>query len=274
MAIYVNTNVASLNSQRNLSNSTNELQTSFERLSSGKRINSAADDAAGLQIGSRLEAQVNGLNQGARNANDGISMAQTAEGALDETTNMLQRMRVLSIQSANGSNSAEDRSALNKEFGQLQNEIDRVAQDTTFGGETLLDSSFNNNFQVGADANQIINVKITTNMNSLGLGVGTATSNILTSAGAQTAIDSLDTAIASVTDIRGDLGAKQNRFSSTIRNLSNISENVSASKSRIMDADFAAESAQLAQNQVSQQAASTMLSQANQQSQVAMSLLG
>ncbi|PKH09547.1 flagellin [Moritella sp. Urea-trap-13] len=274
MAIYVNTNVASLNSQRNLSNSTNELQTSFERLSSGKRINSAADDAAGLQIGSRLEAQVNGLNQGARNANDGISMAQTAEGALDETTNMLQRMRVLSIQSANGSNSTEDRSALNKEFGQLQNEIDRVAKDTTFGGETLLDSTFNNNFQVGADSNQTITVKITTNMNSLGLGVGTAASNILTAAGAQTAIDSLDTAIASVTDVRGDLGAKQNRFSSTIRNLSNIAENVSASKSRIMDADFAAESAQLAQNQVSQQAASTMLSQANQQSQVAMSLLG
>ncbi|CAM2800547.1 flagellin [Moritella viscosa] len=274
MAIYVNTNVASLNSQRNLTNSTNALQTSFERLSSGKRVNTAADDAAGLQIGSRLEAQVNGLNQGARNANDGISMAQTAEGALDETTNMLQRMRVLSIQSANGSNSTADREALNKEFGQLQNEIDRVAKDTTFGGETLLDSSFNNDFQVGADANQIINVKITTNMNSLGLGVGTAASNVLTAAAAQTAIQDLDTAIASVTDIRGDLGAKQNRFSSTIRNLSNISENVSASKSRIMDADFAAESAKLAQNQVSQQAASTMLSQANQQSQVAMSLLG
>ncbi|WP_017220306.1 flagellin [Moritella dasanensis] len=274
MAIYVNTNVASLNSQRNLTNSTNDLQTSFERLSSGKRVNSAADDAAGLQIGSRLEAQVSGLNQGARNANDGISMAQTAEGALDETTNMLQRMRVLSIQSANGSNSSADRTALNKEFGQLQNEIDRVAKDTTFGGETLLDASFNNDFQVGADANQTINVKITTNMNSLGLGVGTATSNVLTSADAQTAIASLDTAIASVTDIRGDLGAKQNRFSSTIRNVTNIAENVSASKSRIMDADFAAESAKLAQNQVSQQAASTMLSQANQQSQVAMSLLG
>ncbi|MFT5807033.1 MAG: flagellin [Moritella dasanensis] len=274
MAIYVNTNVASLNSQRNLTNSTNDLQTSFERLSSGKRINSAADDSAGLQIGSRLEAQVSGLNQGARNANDGISMAQTAEGALDETTNMLQRMRVLSIQSANGSNSSADRTALNKEFGQLQNEIDRVAKDTTFGGETLLDASFNNDFQVGADANQVINVKITTNMNSLGLGVGTATSNVLTTTAAQTAIESLDTAIASVTDIRGDLGAKQNRFSSTIRNVTNIAENVSASKSRIMDADFAAESAKLAQNQVSQQAASTILSQANQQSQVAMSLLG
>jgi flagellin len=272
MAIYVNTNVASLNSQRNLTNSTNDLQTSFERLSSGKRVNSAADDAAGLQIGSRLEAQVNGLNQGARNANDGISMAQTAEGALDETTNMLQRMRVLSIQSANGSNSAADRTALDKEFGQLKDEINRVAKDTTFGGETLLDASFNNDFQVGADANQVINVKITTAMNTTGLSINSA--SIASAGTAQGAIADLDSAIAQVTDIRADLGAKQNRFSSTIRNVTNIAENVSASKSRIMDADFAAESAQLAQNQVSQQAASTMLSQANQQSQVAMSLLG
>ncbi|CED61355.1 flagellin [Moritella viscosa] len=273
MALYVNTNVASLNSQRNLTNSTNALQTSFERLSSGKRINSAADDAAGLQIGSRLESQVNGLNQAARNANDGISLSQTAEGALDETTNMLQRMRVLSIQSANGSNSAADRVALDNEYGQLQEEINRVAEDTTFGGMNLLNSTFNQDFQIGPDANQIINVKITINMDALGLGVGTATSDILNPLNAQTAIDNLDTAIAKVTEIRGDLGAKQNRFSSTIRNLTNISENVSASKSRIMDADFAAESAKLAQNQVSQQAASTMLSQANQQSQVAMSLL-
>jgi len=273
VALYVNTNVASLNSQRNLTNSTNALQTSFERLSSGKRINSAADDAAGLQIGSRLESQVNGLNQAARNANDGISLSQTAEGALDETTNMLQRMRVLSIQSANGSNSAADRVALDNEFGQLQEELNRVAADTTFGGMDLLNATFDQDFQIGPDANQIINVKITTNMNALGLGVGTATSDILNPANAQTSIANIDTAIATVTEIRGDLGAKQNRFSSTIRNLSNISENVSASKSRIMDADFAAESAKLAQNQVSQQAASTMLSQANQQSQVAMSLL-
>ncbi|MDX2319101.1 MAG: flagellin [Moritella sp.] len=273
MALYVNTNVASLNSQRNLTTSTNALQTSFERLSSGKRINSAADDAAGLQIGSRLESQINGLNQASRNANDGISLAQTAEGALDETTNMLQRMRVLSIQSGNGSNNDADRGVLNREYSQLQEEMNRIAYDTTFGGLNLLDASFNRDFQIGSDANQIINVKITTNMDALGLGVGTATSNILTEANAQISIASLDAAIAKVTETRGDLGAKQNRFSSTIRNLSNISENVSTSKSRIMDADFAAESAKMAQNQVSQQAASTMLSQANQQSQVAMTLL-
>ncbi len=274
MALYVNTNVASLNSQRNLTNSTNALQTSFERLSSGKRVNSAADDAAGLQIGSRLEAQVNGLNQASRNANDGISLAQTAEGALDETTTMLQRMRVLSIQSANGSNTAEDRNALDMEFKELQAEITRVSDDTTFGGVKLLDASYNQDFQIGADANQIINITITTDMDAAGLGVGTAVNNIATASAAQASIVNLDKAIATVTDVRADLGAKQNRFSSTIRNLTNISENVSASKSRIMDADFAAESSSLAKNQVSQQAASTMLSQANQQSQVAMSLLG
>lgn len=274
MALYVNTNVASLNAQRNLTNSTNSLETSFERLSSGKRVNSAADDAAGLQIGSRLEAQVNGLNQASRNANDGISLAQTAEGALDETTTMLQRMRVLSIQSANGSNTAEDRNALDMEFKELQAEITRVSDNTTFGGVKLLDASYDQDFQIGADANQIINITISTDMDAAGLGVGTAVNNIATASAAQKAIENIDSAIATVTDVRADLGAKQNRFSSTIRNLTNIAENVSASKSRIMDADFAAESSSLAKNQVSQQAASTMLSQANQQSQVAMSLLG
>jgi len=271
MAVYVNTNVASLNSQRNLSNATNDLQTSFERLSSGKRINSAADDAAGLQIGSRLESQVNGLNQGARNANDGISLAQTAEGALDETTNMLQRMRVLSIQSANGSNSDADRVALNKEFGQLKEEITRVSTDTTFAGEELLNGSYAADIQVGSDSGQTINLTISQDMGSAALGLVTAT--ISAAADAQAAITKLDSVLATVTDTRAELGAKQNRFSSTIRNITNISENVSASKSRIVDTDFAAESAQLAQTQVQQQAASSMLSQANQSSQVALSLL-
>ena len=273
MAVYVNTNVASLNSQRNLANSTNDLQGSFQRLSSGKRINSAADDAAGLQIGSRLESQISGLNQASRNANDGISMAQTAEGALDETTNMLQRMRVLSIQSANGSNSDEDRNALQSEFNELQTEITRVSSDTTFGGEKLLDGSYDAEIQVGADANQVIALKMTTSMDATTLGVGSATANITTAAGAQASIELLDTALQTVTGTRADLGAKQNRFTSTIRNISNISENVTASKARITDTDFAAESAKLAQTQVQQQAASSMLSQANQTSQVALSLL-
>ncbi len=272
MAVYVNTNVASLNAQRNLSMSTNDLQTSFQRLASGKRVNSAADDSAGLQIGSRLTAQVNGLNQGARNANDGISLAQTAEGALDETTSMLQRMRVLALQSANGSNTDSDRAALQKEFGELKTEIDRVSTDTTFGGVSILDGSYNQNFQVGADANQTINVTIGTAMSTTGVGING--DSISTSAGAQTAITNLDSALATVNDTRADLGAKQNRFSSTIRNLTSISENVSASRSRIMDADFAAESASLARNQVLQQASSSMLTQANQQTQIAMSLIG
>jgi flagellin len=272
MAVYVNTNVASINSQRNLSNSTNELQTSFQRLASGKRVNSAADDAAGLQIGSRLTAQVNGLNQGARNANDGISLAQTAEGALDESTSMLQRMRVLALQSANGSNTDADRNALQSEFSELQTEIDRIASDTTFGGVNVLDGSYNQNFQVGADANQNINVTIGTNMNTTGLGVNG--DSVSTAAGAQTAVTNLDSALSTVNSMRADLGAKQNRFSSTIRNLNSIAENVSASRSRIMDADFAMESASLARNQVLQQASSSMLSQANQQTQIAMSLVG
>ncbi len=271
MAVYVNTNVASLNSQRHLSNAGNSLATSFQRLSSGKRVNSAADDAAGLQIGARLESQVQGLNQASRNANDGISLSQTAEGALDETTNMLQRMRVLSIQSANGSNTQADRDALQSEFSELQNEINRVASDTTFGGVTLLDGTYTADIQVGADANQTISVSISTNMNTTGMGINADA--IASASGAQKAIANLDSAIATVNGVRSDLGAKQNRFSSTIRNLTNISENVSASKSRIIDTDFAAESSNLARNQVQQQAASSMLSQANQTSQVALSLL-
>ena len=271
MALSVNTNVMSINSQRNLSNSTNDLSTSFQRLSSGLRINSAADDAAGMQISTRLQAQTNGLDQAARNANDGISVAQTAEGALDETTNMLQRMRVLSIQSANGSNSASDRTALNKEFAELKNEIDRISDNTTFGGENLLDGSYDADYQVGADANQTISLKISTDMNVTGLTVGVV--SITTAADAQAAITAIDDALSTVNSVRADLGAKQNRFSSTVRNLENVSENVSASKSRIMDADFASESANLARNQVLQQASSSMLAQANQQPQIALSLL-
>jgi flagellin len=271
MALSVNTNVMSINSQRNLSNSTNSLSTSFQRLSSGLRINSAADDAAGLQISTRLQAQTNGLDQAARNANDGISVAQTAEGALDETTNMLQRMRVLSIQAANGSNSDSDRAALDKEFTELKSEIDRISTDTTFGGEALLGGAYDADYQVGADANQTIQLKITTNMNTTGLAISGITLSDATNA--QAAITAIDNALSTVNGVRADLGAKQNRFSSTIRNLENVSENVSASKSRIMDADFAAESAALARNQVLQQASSSMLAQANQQPQIALSLL-
>ena len=271
MALSVNSNIMSLNSQRQLSRSSEALSTSFQRLSSGLRVNSAADDAAGLQIGTRLNSQVQGLNQGARNANDGISLSQTAEGALEETSNMLQRMRVLAIQSANGSNTASDRAALQKEFSELSSEIDRVATDTSFGGVNILDGSFTAAFQVGADASQTITVSIGTSMGATGLALNDDT--IATASQAQTAITALDDALSTVNGVRADLGAKQNRFSSTIRNLNNVAENVAASKSRIMDTDFAAESAALARNQVLQQASSSMLAQANQQPQIALSLL-
>jgi flagellin len=237
-------------------------------LSSGKRINSAADDSAGLQIASRLTAQVNGLNQGSRNANDGISLAQTAEGALDEVTSTLQRMRTLAVQSANGSNSTADRTALDTEFTELEAEITRISSQTSFGGVALLDGTYSAEFQVGADANQVISVSMNTDFS----GVGTAGS-VSSAANAQTAIAALDTALATTTSARADLGSKQNRFSSAIRSNDNTAQNVSASRSRIEDTDYAKESAILAKNSVIQQASSSMLAQANQQPQIALSLL-
>jgi len=294
MALYVNTNTSSLNAQRQLMGSSNTLDTSFQRLSSGLRINSAADDAAGLLISNRLTSQVNGLNQSVRNANDGISLAQTAEGALDETTNMLQRMRTLSIQSANGSNSDKDRAALQQEVKQLSTEINRIASDTTFGGENLLDGTYEGIFQVGADSNQTISFSMTAGgiTNSIdyaanggftmsGLSANAATAQIsVTSASvssvanAQSMIDVLDTMISAVDSKRADLGAIQNRFGSSISNLSNIAENVSSARSRVRDADFAQETAQLTSSQILQQASSSVLAQANQRPQAALSLLG
>lgn len=270
MALVVNSNISSLNAQRQLTRSTDDLSTSYQRLSSGKRINSARDDAAGLQISARLTSQVNGLNQAARNANDAISLAQTAEGALDEYTNVLQRMRVLAVQSSNGSNTTSDRAALNAEVLELTAELDRIASDTTFGGVQLLDGTFADEFQVGADAGQTISVAVTANFSS---GQVDANMTISTFASAQSAIKNLDSVIKIVNSARADLGAKQNRFSSVIRSNTNTAENVSASRSRIEDADFALESAQLARNSVLQQASSSMLAQANQQPQIALTLL-
>lgn len=295
MALYVNTNVSSLNAQNQMMKSGNTLDTAYQRLSSGLRINSAADDAAGLQISNRLTSQVNGLNQAVRNANDGISLAQTAEGALDETTNMLQRMRTLAIQSANGSNTDKDRVALQQEMGQLSEEINRVASTTTFGGQNLLDGTYTGQFQVGADANQTISFSLAAGgaagsidfagnggmtMSGLSSQASTqvskdaGTASISSVANAQSMIAILDTMIAAVDSKRAELGAVQNRFSSTITNLSNISENVSAARSRIRDTDFATETASLTSAQILQQASSTILAQANQRPQTALSLLG
>ena len=270
MGLVVNSNIQSLNSQRQLSRSTNELATSFERLSSGRRINSAADDAAGLQISSRLTSQINGLNQGSRNANDAISLAQTAEGALEEYTNTVQRLRTLAVQSSNGSNSDADRAALQTEFDALTTELTRISEQTEFGGVNLLDGSYNQQFQVGANASQTISISVNQDFDASTIG---ADGSVSTFAGAQTAIGNLDSVLATVNETRAELGAAQNRFSSVIRSNQNTAQNVSASRSRIEDTDFAAESANLARNNVLQQAASSLLAQANQQPQIALSLL-
>ena len=393
MALSVITNTSSLNAQRNLSNSSNNLATSMERLSSGMRINSAKDDAAGLQISNRLTSQINGLGVAQRNANDGISMAQTAEGAMQASTDILQRMRDLALQAANGSNSAADRDALQKEVTSLNTELTRIADTTSFGDQKLLDGTFTSkSFQVGANANETIDLSLSSikatdlgtvsgqsltiagfdnavvgaaaetltfavttasgtntvtfdigvgqgtddlidavNENVGGLGIravsdgsgsitftstnevtavtagssiaagagifntdtapgagtlggadtavgGTAVNSINISGsddtGAQLALTSIDAALKQIDEQRSDLGALQNRFGYTISNLANIQENVSASRSRIQDTDFAVETANLTKNQILQQAGTSILSQANQLPQAALSLLG
>ncbi|KOG92411.1 flagellin B [Aeromonas media] len=301
MAMYINTNVSSLNAQRNLMNTNKSLDTSYTRLASGLRINTAKDDAAGLQISNRLTSQVNGLDQGNRNANDGISVAQTAEGAMDEVTSMLQRMRTLAQQSANGSNNSDDRVALQQEYDQLTTEINRISGDTTFGGQKLLDGTYKGSFQVGADAGQTITFKMTSAFTIKGIASATkgsatvtttttgepytidkitsavtttSVSSIKTAKDAQTAMANLDFMIKAVDSKRAELGAVQNRFDSTIRNQSNVSENLSAARSRIRDADFATETANLTKQNILQQAASSILAQANQRPQSALSLLG
>ncbi|BBQ52660.1 flagellin [Aeromonas veronii] len=290
MAMFINTNTSSLNAQRNLMNTSKSLDTSYTRLASGLRINSAKDDAAGLQISNRLTSQINGLDQGNRNANDGISLAQTAEGAMDEVTGMLQRMRTLAQQSANGSNSAKDRAALQKEVDQLGSEINRISQDTTFAGTKLLDGTFSGSFQVGADANQTIGFSLTQAGGftisgiSAAVTAGTADSifvsgsagaiDISTQSTAQDVLGAVDSMLEVVDSKRAELGAVQNRLDSTIRNQANISENVSAARSRIRDADFATETANMTKQNILQQAASSVLAQANQRPQSALSLLG
>lgn len=274
MALYVNTNVSSLNSQRQLINSGKSLDTAFQRLSSGLRINSAADDAAGLQISNRLTSQIQGLDQAIRNANDGISLAQVAEGAMDEITGALQRIRVLSVQSQNGINSSSDRLALQKEVSALKAEISRIASTTQFGGVKLLDGKYSSTFLVGANAGQTISVNISRQSGGFGTsGLGLSNLSISSLAGASRALASIDSAIGIIDSKRADLGAIQNRFQSTIRNLSNIVENVSAARSRIKDTDFAKETAELTRSQILQQASTTILAQSNQRPQSALSLL-
>lgn len=288
MALFVNTNTSSLNAQRQMINSGNALDTAFKRLSSGFRINSAADDAAGLQISNRLTSQINGLDQASRNANDGISLAQVAEGAMDEITTSLQRMRTLVIQSENGINSSQDKGAIQKEISALKTEITRIAQTTKFGDQNLLTGTGGANgkfdFLVGAQAetNDYISVSLggatlggatNTGWGASALGINTVSVSATGGLTGTANLKAIDDAIAAVDGKRADLGAVQNRFQATIRNLTNVSENVSSARARIRDTDFAKETAELTRAQILQQTSQTVLAQANQRPQAALSLL-
>ncbi len=257
MAMTINTNVVSLNAQRNLSTSKSSLATSMERLSSGLRVNSAKDDAAGMAIASRMDAQIRGINVAIRNANDGISLAQTAEGALATITDALQRMRELAIQAQNGSNGTTDRANLNTEYLQLSDEITRIAAQTKFNGVAVVGAGAGATvFQVGP--NNADTLTVTTNI------VTTVSGDLTTAANASTAVDALDTALTTINTDRATYGAAMSRFSFAINNLQVTGENQSAARGRIVDADFAAETANLSRAQIMQQAGSAMVAQANQ----------
>ncbi len=290
MAVYVNTNVSSLNTQNKLNKATNALGTTYQRLSSGLRINSAKDDAAGLQISDRLTAHINGFKQGNRNANDGIALAQTAEGAMDEITNMLQRMRTLAVQASTGTLTSADRTSISQEFTALNEEITRIACSTTFAGAQILRganskggilSSGMTMIHVGSMSqtatvdgqavgkSMTIKIELDTDMAS-----DLTTGAVDTRDNAESAIASIDLALGTVDGARAKLGAVQNRLESTISNQSNIAENLSDARSRIRDTDYAEEASNLSQQTIIQQAASSMLTQANSRPQLALSLLG
>jgi len=269
MPQVINTNIASLNAQRNLNTSQGALSTALQRLSSGLRINSSKDDAAGLAIAEKMTAQSRGMVVAMRNANDGISAAQTAEAGISVISNHLQRMRELAVQAASGQYDSINRGALDKEYQQLRSEITRAIDATQFNGKALLDGSFTSViFQVGATTTSESQISVTIN------SVSTASLGAITDvAGATTAMAALDTAITDINTARADLGAIQNRFEGVLTQLSVNSENLSASRSRIMDADYASETAKLARAQILQQAGTAMLAQANALPQNVLSLL-
>jgi flagellin len=272
MPLTINTNIASLNAQRNLNMSQGSLATSMQRLSSGLRVNSAKDDAAGLAIAERMNAQVRGMNVAVRNANDGISMSQTAEGALSQVGNGLQRMRELAVQARNSTNSSSDKDSLNKEFAQLQMEIGRVIGGTTFNGKHILGADATSlTFQIGANTSADDTITISTSNMAMDATITavTNTSTALIDASATsgaigTVIDNIDKALDSINDTRATFGATQSRFDAIITNLQVGVENQSAARSRIMDADFASETANMSRAQVLQQAGTAMVAQANQ----------
>ena len=287
MSFSINTNMSSINATRHLMKSTSMLGKTFERLASGLRINGAKDDAAGMSISTRMTAQIRGMNMAVRNSNDAVSLLQVAEGSLSETTNALQRMRELAVQSSNSTMTSSDRADLQKEVNQLMAEIERIADDTKFNNQNLLLGTFTSKaFQIGANVGETITISITSaETNDLGLSTGTANRAFSIGSGAGaiagtaagyigSAISKVDRALSSVSEIRANLGAYQNRFESLIANLNNVSENTTAARSRVMDADIATETAQVTKSAIMQQAGTSILAQANQQPQIALQLLG
>jgi len=282
MALTVNTNTTSLGVQKNLNRASDALSTSMTRLSSGLKINSAKDDAAGLQIATRMTSQIRGQTMAIKNANDGISIAQTAEGAMQEQTNILQRMRELAVQSRNDTNSTQDRAALNKEFAQMSDELSRIAKSTQLNGKNLLDGTAGVlTFQVGSNsgANNQISISLDSGFDAQTLSVDSASIAITGSTSAEAeasmnaALDAIDAALQTINTTRADLGASQNRLTSTVNNLQNINENAEAARGRVQDTDFAAETAQLTKQQTLQQASTSVLAQANQLPSAVLKLL-
>ena len=289
MSLRINTNVSAANAYRNLTVNDKSVSSSMEKLSSGLRINRAADDAAGLSVSEGLKSQIGGLTVAARNAQDGVNVAQTADGALGETSSILQRMRDLSVQAANsGSQDSDAKSAANTEFQELNKELDRIVTSTKFGSQPLLDGSYNGAFQVDSASKNTntaaqISIDLTsgsadgalskaglTGLNSEGLG----TKDLDLTSDASAAIDALDTAIKGVSTVRSNIGAIQNRFEHTINNVNVAIENLSASKSSITDTDMASEMVKFSKSQILQQAGTSMLAQANQSGQGVLKLLG
>jgi len=275
----INTNVSALYSQNAMKVNARAMSSAMEQLSTGSRINSAKDDAAGLAIGQTMTAQVRGLNQAVRNANDGINMMQTAEGAMVEQSNMLQRMRELAVQSSNGTLSSSQRGYLNTEFGKLNSQIDSIASQTTWNGQLLLDGTNTNSinavagqfdFQVGKDATQTISVTISSMTNT---SLGVSGLGIATAAASSASIATIDTALDTINSQRATIGAGINQLTYATDNLTNISSNITASRSTIMDTDYATASTQLSKTQIIQQASTAMLAQANQQPQSVLALL-
>ncbi|KPM63633.1 flagellin FliC [Pseudomonas monteilii] len=279
MALTVNTNTTSLGVQKNLNRASDALSTSMTRLSSGLKINSAKDDAAGLQIATRMTSQIRGQTMAIKNANDGISIAQTAEGAMQEQTNILQRMRELAVQANNSSNSDQDRIALNTEFASMSDELTRIANSTQLNGKNLLNSSVTMSFQVGSNTGSENQITITLadltattlSVDKGSIAISGADSDI--AANFSAAVNAIDSALQTINSTRADLGAAQNRLTSTINNLQNINENAEAARGRVQDTDFAAETAQMTKQQTLQQASTAVLAQANQLPSAVLKLL-